>query len=130
MSFKDMKNNVTDTQSLHPATRTASANGTGVDLLDADAAMVVLNVGAYGSGSWTPSVEESDDDSTYAAAAAADLEGSFTAITGTGQQNASQRVGYKGGKRYIRAAMTTASSPASLPCAASIVIAPKSRPAA
>ena len=131
MGLRDLKNNQTDTQSLHPATRTVSANGTGVDLQGAKSAMAVLHVGAWGSGSWTPSLEESDaSGSGYAAVAAADLEGAFVAVVDATNENASQRVGYKGTKRYIRLVMTTASSPASLPCAGSIAIEPNAKPAA
>ena len=50
-------------------------------------------------GTHTPSVEESDDDSTYTAVAAADLLGSLANLA----SNVGQSVGYRGGKRYIRA---------------------------
>lgn len=129
MGLRDLKNNLSITQSLHPATRTATASGTGVDLQGAKAALVEFNFGAWASGVWTPSVEESDDNSAWSAVAAADLEGSLTAVDSGDDDNVAQRAGYKGTKRYIRAVLTTASSPASLPCGASVIIEPNAKPA-
>lgn len=99
---KDIKSNLDVVQSLAPAARTASANGSGVDLQDYLGAMVVFELGAKTDGTHTPSVEESDDNSTFSAVAAADLLGSLSAMSA----NTVQRVGYIGSKRYIRAVMT------------------------
>ena len=99
MAMFDLKSNVDVVQSLAPATRNANVNGTGVDLRGFEAAMLVYSVGAITDGTHTPAMEESDDDSTYTAVAAADLEGSFANFTA----GSVQRVGYIGGKRYIRA---------------------------
>lgn len=125
--MRDLKNNTSVSQSLAPASRSASANGTGVDLLGQkkDAVLVVFHPGAIASGTWTPSVEESDDDSAYTAVAAADLEGTLAALVA----NTVQAVGYKGGKRYVRAVLTTASSPASSLVSAEVVTVPLVRPA-
>lgn len=90
--------------SLAPAARTASANGSGVDLANFASATVAFVVGAITDGTHTPSVEESDDNSNFTAVAAADLIGSLAALS----SNTNQRVGYRGSKRYIRAVSTVA----------------------
>lgn len=95
---QDMQN------SLAPAARTASANGSGVDLANFASATVAFSVGTITDGTHTPSVEESDDNSTYTAVAAADLNGALAALA-TG---VNQRVGYRGSKRYLRAVTTVA----------------------
>jgi hypothetical protein len=98
----DLKNYLDVVQSLNPAARTASANGTGVDLANYNGAMVVLHVGTITDGTHTPRVEESSDNSTYTTVAASDLIGSLAALA-TGVV---QRVGYIGSRRYIRVATT------------------------
>lgn len=102
--MRDLKNNVDVSQSIAPAAHTASVNGTGVDLQGYNSVMVVFHPGAITDGAHTPSVEESDDDVTYTAVAAADLLGSLVDLA----SNAIQRVGYKGTKRYLRAVSTVA----------------------
>jgi hypothetical protein len=102
MANFDLKSNVDVAQSLAPAARTATANGTGVDLRGYEAAMCVFHPGTITDGTHTPSLEESDDDATYTAVAAADMDGTWAALA----SNTIQRVGYKGAKRYIRAVIT------------------------
>ena len=48
MSRTDLKSHINVAQSLAPASRTTTANGTGVDLAGYDAATVVLDLGAAG----------------------------------------------------------------------------------
>lgn len=119
--MRDIKNNLNVVQSLVPAARSAAANGTGADLRGYDGAMAIVDVGAVSgtTPSFTFALEESADDSSYAAVAASDLLGAFIAVT-TGSQV--QRVGYIGAKRYLRVAITavTGTSPAAT-CAATIV---------
>lgn len=99
---RDLKSNVDAASGLSPAARTATGTGSGVDLRDYDSAMAVFAIGNWTDGTWTPSLQESDDDTTYAAVAAADLQGTFTAISGTAGEYTVQRVGYIGAKRYVR----------------------------
>ena len=107
--MRDIKSNVDIAQSIAPSARTASVNGSGVDLRGYDSAMAEVASGAITDGSFTPKLQESDDDSSYSDVATADLEGSFAACSA----NAIQRVGYKGSKRYIRIVLTEAgASPA------------------
>jgi hypothetical protein len=101
----DLKNNLTLAQSLAPAARTASANGSSVDLQGAENALVIVECGALTDGTHTPSVQESDaSGSGFTNVAAGDLIGALAACSA----NAVQAVEYKGAKRYIRVVMTVA----------------------
>lgn len=118
---RDMKSNIDLVESLAPASRTAAVNGTGVDLRGYDSAMVIIQRGAAGgtSPSFTFEVQESDDDSTYTAVADADLDGTEPVVTAAG---AAVRIGYKGAKRYLRAAITAVSGTSpTLLCSAAVV---------
>ena len=100
--MRDIKNHIDEVTSIAPAAHAASVNGSGVDLQGFEGAMVSFIVGTITDGTHTPSIEESDDDSTYTAVAAADLDGSLSNLA----SNTNQRVGYHGNKRYIRAVST------------------------
>lgn len=99
-----------------------------VDLQGYDGAMVYILAGNWTDGTMTPVVQDSDDNSTWGAAANADLVAwSATSTTdatakslGNVQPTAissaataiNQRVGYIGAKRYIRLVSTISASPA------------------
>ena len=109
MSTRDLRTNISSTQSLAPASRTASANGTGVDLRDADSAVVEFNLGLYTGGEFTFDVEESDDDAVYTSVASTELQGSLPTLGSTDDDNTVHLVGYVGDARYIRAVAATGS---------------------
>lgn len=121
MATKDLESNIDFAQSLAPASQTAAINGTGVDVRDYASAMVLISAGAAGgtTPSFTFEVQESDDNTTFAAVADAGLQGAEPVIT---VGNETHRIGYKGGKRYIRVAITdaTGTSPTLL-CEAGVV---------
>ncbi len=96
--MRDIKNNVDAVKTINPAAYNSNPPLAGVDIRGFDSAMAVVQSGAVTDGTHTPKLQESDDNATFADVAVTDLEGAFTAITA----NAVQRVGYKGGKRYIR----------------------------
>lgn len=114
-SRTSLASNTGVTQLLAPANRTATATSASVDLRDVDDVALIFAAGAQGdtlSGSVKAEfeVQESDDNSTFTAVANADLT-SFEAGTNVGtvkvvnanaKANQAYRVGYKGGKRYIR----------------------------
>lgn len=102
--MRDLKSNLGPAQSLAPAARTATANGTGVDLRDFDGAMVMFDVGTITDGTHTPKIQESDDDSTYNDVAADDQLGTLVALA----SNTIQKISYIGNKRYVRAVSTVA----------------------
>ena len=116
-TIRDMYHNQDEVVSLVPAVRTADTNGTGVDLRDFDGNLIVANVGVEGitlspANKIEVCVEASDDDSTYAAVADADLMGNVaTGATATGtmvvlddntKAPALYAVQYIGQKRYVR----------------------------
>lgn len=108
MSYReDLNKELSVAQSLAPAVRTSTANGTGVDLSGYGSAMVLWNVGTITDGTHTPTLQESDDNSTWANVAAADLSGSHAALT----SSTLQEIGYIGRARYIRAVITITGSP-------------------
>lgn len=98
----DQKNQIDAVSTLAPAARTASANGTGVDLQGFEAATMIIVVGAITDGNHAVTIEESDDNTTFTAVAASNLIGSLVNLVA----NTNQRIGYKGTKRYIRAVTT------------------------
>lgn len=108
--MRDLTHNIDVTLSLNATDRTASTNGTGVDLQGAEEAVVVFTFGTWTDGTHTPSIEESDTlGSGYAAVAAGDMTAStLAAVSAGGGSNTVQTVGYKGAKRFIRAVMTCA----------------------
>lgn len=110
---QDLYNIASGAHSLVPKTRTASENGAGVSVVGYESAIAIYEVGANGdtlSGSVkkTPSVEESDDDTTYTAVAAADLIGALPVIDANAKCSKLYVCGYKGTKKYIRVVETIA----------------------
>ncbi len=102
-------NDVNVVQSITPAAvRTATVTGSSVDLRGYDSAQIDVLYGIITDGSWLASVDESDDDSTFTAVAAADLLGTaFAAKIATSPEAAAiQTNRYKGAKRYIRVVIT------------------------
>ena len=117
--MKDLSNNIAPVVSIINAVRTAAVNGGGVDLQGYESATVLVDVGAEGdtlssSVHFEVSLEHSDDDSTYTDVAQADIVdgtissgGIFLKLDGTAGGNPETaggifRVGYVGGKRYVR----------------------------
>jgi len=106
MTTRDLKTNVSAVLSLNPANRQSNTNGTGVDLKGYDSALVAIHFGAWTDGIFAVTIEESDDDSTYAAVAAANLDGTLPDFAVSNYQNTINVIGYKGSKRYIRPVLT------------------------
>lgn len=102
MTVRDIHNDMSVANSLAPAARTATANGTGIDLQGYRACAVVFVVGTITDGTHTPKLQESDDNSTFSDVAAADQSGTLAALA----SSTNQEVSYIGTKRYIRAVST------------------------
>lgn len=115
---KDLNKDLATATSFAPAVRTATANGTGVDLQGFGSAMIVWNVGTITDGTHTPTIEESDNNSSFTAVAAADLSGTLAALA----SNTNQEIGYLGRKRYIRAVITVTGSPSTGGAYAALVV--------
>lgn len=109
MAIRDLLRNVLVTQSLSPAVRTnGTGTGTGVDLRGFDGAVFTVAFGTWTDGTHTPSVRHSADGTSYSACDAADLDGTFTAVSGTAGSNTLQQVGYIGSQRFVQVVMVTA----------------------
>ena len=110
-----MQDDTSARSSIPPLLRSANAtvNGTGVDMTGTGnyfrAAMLLVHAGAITDGTHTFVLQESDDNSSFTNVAAADLQGTLTAVT-TANANSVQRQSYLGSKRYLRASVTTASA--------------------
>jgi hypothetical protein len=98
MATQDLKNEIDTVTTLVPDTRTASTNGSSVDLAGYNAASIDAIVGTITDGTHSLTVEESDDGSTWAAVDAAFLQGSFSDLA----SNTNQQAGYVNNKRYLR----------------------------
>lgn len=102
--------------SLSAVSRTADANGTGVDLSGYNSALVVATIGIDsgldGSNYISFELEESDDNSTFTDVAAADMlcespaaagsSGQFILVDSTSEDDVIAQCSYMGEKRYIR----------------------------
>jgi hypothetical protein len=104
MALTDARNEQIVSTSLGPAARTATANGTGVDIANLGEVTVHFIVGTITDGTHTPKLQESDNNSTWSDVAAADQAGTLAALA----SNVNQKVGYLGTKRYVRAVSTVA----------------------
>lgn len=104
--MKDLYNHVGAVNSIAPATHTASATGAGIDLQGFEGAVVMVAVGTWTDGSHTFEVQESGDNSTFAAVADADLQGSEPVVDGADDDATVYKIGYLGTKRYVRVVAT------------------------
>lgn len=113
----DLKNQTDAVQSLAPAARNATANGTGVDTVNYNGVMALFECGAITDGTHTPVLQESDDNSGFSDVSASQMVGSFAAATA----NSVQRVGYGGTKRYLRVRQTVSGATTGAVTSATIV---------
>lgn len=111
--MRDAYSNLLVKNTLTPAARTASGNGTTVDRAEDSSmfqdALVVISVGTVTDGTHTFEVQHSDDNSSWAAVADADLQGTEPAVTSSTDETVYE-LGYKGSKRYVRVAVTVATA--------------------
>lgn len=122
MATRDLKNDVLAVHSIKPQVLgDGTLLGTKADLFGYEAAMVLVNFGTWTDGTHTPSLLESDDDSTYTAVAAGNLQGAFAAVTSAANDDLVQQVGYIGGKRYIKAKIVTTGATTGIPASAVLV---------
>lgn len=97
--MRDGRSNLDVAITLAPATRTASANGSTIDTQGYDTITLVVIVGSYTDGTHLGVLQHSDDGTTWSDVEAADQLGALSAIAAANQV---QRVGYRGGRRYVR----------------------------
>lgn len=114
--MRDAYNNLLVKASLKPAARTATVNGTSVDRVDgSNASMfqdatVVINSGTVTDGTHTITIEDSDDNSTFATVVAANLEGDTPPALITTNDETVYETRYIGTKRYLRVVTTVATA--------------------
>lgn len=94
---------------LTSGTRTnGTVNGTTVDRagLGDPSVLFVVTTAAVTDGTHTFTVQDSDDGTTWAAAAAGDVQGTAPVVNST-KANTVLDVGYRGSRRYCRLSVTT-----------------------
>lgn len=117
----DQAHDLSPAVGLAPAARTASANGSAVDLQGFGSATFLFGFGAWTDGTHTPKAQESDDASSWSDVAAADLVGTVSAVSSSAGQNAVQKLGYIGNKRYVRPVLTVAGATTGMLTSATVV---------
>lgn len=111
MDRKDLKALIpASSESIAVAAIVSTATGTGVDLKGYFGACVAIVAGARTDGTHTFEVQDSDDNSTFAAVADANLNGSEPVVDGTADDNQIYLIGYHGTKRYLRVKVTVTSA--------------------
>ncbi len=113
----DLYNNLLTKITVPNALRSVTVTGTGVDRnvagtvnpsgLGFQSALVVVFTGTMTDGTATIEVQDSDDNITFTAVAAAYLQGTSPVIASTDDDKVFG-IGYLGGKRYIRVVGTAA----------------------
>lgn len=131
MNFKDSVSGMSKANSIPPAAKvTTTQTGTAVDVTGAEAVELSAFYGDWTDGTFTPKVQEgaASDGSDAADVAAADLIGSFTALSGTGQENKLYTVGYKGTAKYVRLVITAAGTTTGASVCGFVTLRNKNRP--
>jgi hypothetical protein len=103
-----------------PAARTATANGTGVDVTDFEGVAFALLTSAAGTGT-SPTLDvklqDSDDNSTFA-----DISGAtFTQVTNAAASQQLKAIDLSAARKFVRAVATIAGTSPSFTCAVALV---------
>lgn len=102
---RDMQNEISAAVTIAPAAnRTATTTGSAVDLAGFRSAVALVQFGTVTDGTWTATIEDSDDGST-GWTTVTDLSGAFVARTSANDETV-EEVAYLGTKRYIRVVVT------------------------
>jgi hypothetical protein len=112
--MQDLHNNIKVVPALTPraaiATDTTTV-GTAVDLQGYESCEFLIASGVLTDGSYTPLIEESDDNSSYSAVADADLLSTEAAEAFALTDDAEvHKIGYVGHKRYVRLSLVSATT--------------------
>ncbi|QKK15615.1 hypothetical protein [Rhizobium indicum] len=126
--MRSLAANIGARSSIDPAVQSASANGTGIDTLGFGSLAFLVQTGAIvGSGAFGVTLEDSDDNVTFAAVAAEQVKSNAPAVlTASG----TFKVGYHGFKRYVRPVLTKASGTSIAAGVAAVLGRAASRPVA
>jgi len=123
--MRDLAHDIKPTCPIKPAATTTTVTGSSSNSTDRqgyESVTVIVNLGTWTDGTFTPSLLESDDNSTFTAVAAADMMGAFTAITSNANVNKCQWVGYKGGKRYTAVTITASGTTTGMVIGTTVVL--------
>ncbi len=102
--MRDLASNIGVVQAVAPAVLTATNTAAGIDLLGFGSAAIIISTGAIvGSASFTPKLQESDDNTNFTDVAASDQIGTFPAALAAAS---AIKASYRGNKRYIRPVLT------------------------
>lgn len=107
----DLYNEISPVQSLKPAARTATANGSSADLQGYESVLIEINAGAWTDGTHVFEVQESDDDSSFTAVDSSELDGSEPTVDGASDDDQIYKLGYQGDARYLRVIVTVSGGP-------------------
>ena len=125
MTMRDFYSNFAVRSALLPASYAATTNGITIDLMNVRSVAVHLSVGAItGAAAFGAKLQDSPDGTTWTDVPAAMQQSDAPAIL---VQNFSYRLGYLGGKRYIRPVLTLASGTSAM-LGANAVVEPLTRP--
>ena len=107
--MKDQKSLFKAQEAVAPVVGKATTTAIAIDRQGFEALTIVatLGAGAYTSSLYyTPTLTESDDNSTYTAVAADKYIGDLTAVKATIAANQVRTIGYIGDKRYVKFTFT------------------------
>ena len=109
--MREIHNSIITTNSLNPAARTTSANGSSADLQGYEGAEIIVTAGLWTDGTHVFTLEESTNDSSFTDVATAEIIGTEPTIDAGAEDNMTYRFGYVGDARYIRVVQTITGSP-------------------
>jgi len=136
--LNDLKDNIHATAAMHPAEYSATkADNPIIDLQGYESCVFIVSTGAIsaadGTNTYTFTVEHGDDVALGDATSAASyLQGSFAVLNSTTADDVQvmSKVGYVGGKRYVRLVATEANTFQGFVSAVAILGSPRVAPVA
>lgn len=112
--MRDQSKELSEVQSVYPQAVTSTKTSTTIDLAGYESVTILIDVGTWTDGTHTFSIQDSDDDSSYTATAAADLVGTLPVVNGTTKHRQIYEIGYvpkAAEHRYLQVVNTVTASP-------------------
>ena len=135
--MKDMYNNIEIAQVIDPVVASASVTAVEVDLQGYNSATILAYFGTNagnlsGTNKWTVELTHADDDGTGSAGAYANVgsddvlgvtpsSGVILTLDADAEDNTAYKVGYVGGKRFIKIGLTKHASAPNIPVSICVV---------
>lgn len=123
MANKSVHYTISPTQLLAPASYTSTQTSAAYDREKGptsdigapyEALELVIDVGAWTSGTFTFKLQDSPDNSTYTDVTAANEVGTFTVVSSSGTASTIYRMAYLGTQRYVKVVATGATTPSAV----------------